>query len=366
MAVENSPARIGKTVIIRGEVKGSEDLIVDGRVEGTVSLSEARLTVGPNANVEADLSARDVLVLGKVQGNVVGQRPRPNCAPVASSKAIFAPFASPSRITPSSAARSTSRRPSPRDTTAPTLRSPAASFKQMNVPLFCVDAALATRGISGCSAVGLKGNRTAVPSPLPRGWRDLRGCAHSGGWAAMRKRLQAEPGLRVIDTGYTSPSNINYLTGLGHSVFLADLVHDACTGNWIAGADEDGNPVWSPEAFLDSSLKFTGRTFDVVFLWATLDYLPEPLVAPVVDHLFSAMNPGGQILAFFHTRAQGDETVHCRYHLTAADDVEFQLAQPFPIQRAFTNRNIQRLFASWSGLKQFLAKDSILEVIITR
>ena len=71
MAVENSPARIGKTVIIRGEVKGSEDLIVDGRVEGTVSLSESRLTVGPNANVEADLSARDVLILGQVQGNVV-------------------------------------------------------------------------------------------------------------------------------------------------------------------------------------------------------------------------------------------------------------------------------------------------------
>ena len=71
MAVENAPARIGKTVVICGEVKGSEDLIVDGRVEGTVSLSEARLTIGPNANVAADLSARDVLILGQVQGNVV-------------------------------------------------------------------------------------------------------------------------------------------------------------------------------------------------------------------------------------------------------------------------------------------------------
>lgn len=71
MAVENSPARIGKTVVIRGEVKGSEDLIVDGRVEGTVSLSESRLTIGPNANVAADLSAKDVLVLGQVQGNIV-------------------------------------------------------------------------------------------------------------------------------------------------------------------------------------------------------------------------------------------------------------------------------------------------------
>lgn len=71
MAVENSPARIGKSVVIRGEVKGSEDLIVDGHVEGTVSLSESRLTVGPNAHVAADLTAKDVLIMGRVQGNVI-------------------------------------------------------------------------------------------------------------------------------------------------------------------------------------------------------------------------------------------------------------------------------------------------------
>lgn len=71
MAAENSPARIGKTVVICGEVKGSEDLIIDGRVEGTITLAENRLTVGPTANVAADLAARDVLIQGRVQGNVV-------------------------------------------------------------------------------------------------------------------------------------------------------------------------------------------------------------------------------------------------------------------------------------------------------
>jgi cytoskeletal protein CcmA (bactofilin family) len=71
MAVENTPARIGKSVVICGEVKGSEDLIVDGRIEGTICLSESRLTIGPNANVAADLSAKDVLILGQVKGNVV-------------------------------------------------------------------------------------------------------------------------------------------------------------------------------------------------------------------------------------------------------------------------------------------------------
>lgn len=71
MAVENGSARIGKSVTIRGEVKGNEDLVVDGQLEGTISLSESRLTIGPNAIVAADVSAKDVLILGRVTGNVV-------------------------------------------------------------------------------------------------------------------------------------------------------------------------------------------------------------------------------------------------------------------------------------------------------
>jgi cytoskeletal protein CcmA (bactofilin family) len=71
MAVENAPARIGKTVVIFGQLQGSEDLVVDGRIEGTINLSESRLTIGPNANVAADLFAKDVLILGQLKGNVV-------------------------------------------------------------------------------------------------------------------------------------------------------------------------------------------------------------------------------------------------------------------------------------------------------
>jgi cytoskeletal protein CcmA (bactofilin family) len=58
-------------VVIRGEVKGSEDLIIDGHVEGAITLAENRLTIGPNADVRADLSAKDVLIQGKLTGNIV-------------------------------------------------------------------------------------------------------------------------------------------------------------------------------------------------------------------------------------------------------------------------------------------------------
>ncbi|HTH42732.1 MAG TPA: polymer-forming cytoskeletal protein [Terracidiphilus sp.] len=71
MAGENAQARIGKSIVICGEVRGSEDLVLDGRVEGTVTLAEGRLTVGPSAHISADLSAKDVLIMGRVQGNVV-------------------------------------------------------------------------------------------------------------------------------------------------------------------------------------------------------------------------------------------------------------------------------------------------------
>ena len=69
-AGDSAVAVIGKSVQIRGEVKGSEDLMVDGLVEGTITLVESRLTIGPNAHVAANVSARDVILLGHLNGNI--------------------------------------------------------------------------------------------------------------------------------------------------------------------------------------------------------------------------------------------------------------------------------------------------------
>lgn len=61
---------IGRSVTIQGELSGKEDLYMDGVVEGTISLPESRLTVGPNARVLADVNARDVVIFGLVEGNI--------------------------------------------------------------------------------------------------------------------------------------------------------------------------------------------------------------------------------------------------------------------------------------------------------
>ena len=61
---------IGKSVVVRGELSGNEDLYLDGNLEGTITLTESRLTLGPNAKVIADLNVRDLVVLGNLKGNV--------------------------------------------------------------------------------------------------------------------------------------------------------------------------------------------------------------------------------------------------------------------------------------------------------
>ncbi len=61
---------IGKSVVIQGQLSGSEDLYMDGQIEGSITLQDGRLTVGPNARVKADLKVRDAIVFGHVEGNV--------------------------------------------------------------------------------------------------------------------------------------------------------------------------------------------------------------------------------------------------------------------------------------------------------
>lgn len=65
-------AHIGKSVVVRGELSGSENLFVDGEVEGSIELREHHLTIGPHGRVRASVNAREVVVHGELKGNVHG------------------------------------------------------------------------------------------------------------------------------------------------------------------------------------------------------------------------------------------------------------------------------------------------------
>src|SRR5229473_4682703 len=69
-AAEHETGRLGTSLQVKGEITGTEDLQIDGSVEGLIQFDERKLTVGTTAKLTADINARDVVVYGSVKGNV--------------------------------------------------------------------------------------------------------------------------------------------------------------------------------------------------------------------------------------------------------------------------------------------------------
>ena len=69
--IERDVVNIGKSVVIKGELNGSEDLTIEGNVEGKIELKDHVLTIGPNGKIKAEVNAKAVIVLGEVHGNVL-------------------------------------------------------------------------------------------------------------------------------------------------------------------------------------------------------------------------------------------------------------------------------------------------------
>jgi len=70
VSVPVDQATIGRSLVVKGEITGSESLYIDGKVEGSIALSDSRVTIGRNGSVAANISAREVVILGKVHGNI--------------------------------------------------------------------------------------------------------------------------------------------------------------------------------------------------------------------------------------------------------------------------------------------------------
>jgi len=68
--LERTTVNIGKSVVIKGELSGSEDLTIEGQVEGKIELRQNILTIGPNARIKAQVFAKGVVILGEITGNV--------------------------------------------------------------------------------------------------------------------------------------------------------------------------------------------------------------------------------------------------------------------------------------------------------
>jgi SAM-dependent methyltransferase len=201
----------------------------------------------------------------------------------------------------------------------------------------------------------------------------------SSGMAELSRTFGAQEGICILDLGSTSPGNIRYFTEHGHKSYSEDLLL-ASLDPALVTKDDEGNRVLDEKRFLAENLVYPNAHFDVVFCWNLADYMDESLVKPVVARLWSALKPGGMLLAFFHTRDAGADAPCYRYHILGSDLLEMHpiLTIPegvrgpgrsrasFRLQRVFNNRHIENLFRDFASIKFFLARDNVREVLVVR
>lgn len=186
----------------------------------------------------------------------------------------------------------------------------------------------------------------------------------SRGWADVLAYLKANESLRVLDFGTTSPVNINFLTSLGHSVYMANVVQDANKPEWKR--QTDAGEEFDVEGFVKSSLDFSGRDFDVILLWDTVNYLPAAMVPAVFERLHTVLRPNGRLLALFHGRTEGPEATFSRYHLTDTDQLHVASAGDYSVRQVYQPRQLEKLLEKFSNTRFFLGKDNMREVIAVR
>jgi len=188
----------------------------------------------------------------------------------------------------------------------------------------------------------------------------------STGFNQFTHTILRPDGQKILDLGATSSSNIQFITGLGHKAYNEDALMAANSERLIIPGVEEGTKTVDVQRFLAEELQHPPESFDAVMMWDICDYLPEPLVKPVVERIFKISKPRAALLAFFHTRDAGADAPFYRYHIKDADTLELQEGPRFRLQRVFQNRHIENLFREYNSIKFFLGKDNIREVLIIR
>ncbi|MGH9466020.1 MAG: class I SAM-dependent methyltransferase [Terriglobales bacterium] len=184
---------------------------------------------------------------------------------------------------------------------------------------------------------------------------------HSNGLQEFLRGWDKAEGRRVLDLGCTSRSNLTYFTERDHSIYSDDLLLECAEARYQVITD--AGPGFDAALWLRENLQFSAARFDAILLWDLVDYLPEPLVKPLLERLTSVLRPGGTVLSYFHTRDAGPEAPFVRYHIYDDETLELRPGRSQRLQRIFNNRHVENLFHGYRSVKFFLARDNLREVI---
>ncbi len=200
----------------------------------------------------------------------------------------------------------------------------------------------------------------AIVPGIPRHSNGLKELTRA--WVEASEKEQR---LRVLDLGPTSRANIVYITGLGHSLFNEDLLR-AIPTPLLQTLNLEEQAEFEAEKFFNDNLKLEPASFDAALLWDLPDYLPEPMVRPLVARLELLLKPGGGILTYLHTRDAGPNAPFLHYHIQNHDTLELRVGPRIPLKRIYNNRHVEQLFHNYRSFKFFLGRDGLREVLVIR
>jgi hypothetical protein len=188
----------------------------------------------------------------------------------------------------------------------------------------------------------------------------------SNGLEQFFSSLRDRSGLRILDFAGASQANVSFITSMGHSLASEDFMRSL----ELAFGDNDfyenqGDPRRADE-FLQENLAFPADNFDGALVWDCLQFLTPHLLQITVDRLYDALRPDSYMLAFFYANEKAKEIPIFNYRIT---DEKTLLLTPKGYRaqgQQFNNRSLEKLFHRFQGVKFFLTRDNLREVIIRR
>ena len=184
------------------------------------------------------------------------------------------------------------------------------------------------------------------------------------------------PRARILDLGPVWQATVSFFAEKGYRISTEDLL-----GTWKqfltteeerlrsapVGADDENERLSSSVLagkFLETALQYGEESFHGALAWDLLDYFDGPAATRIMDRLFSILQPGGGLLALFHSRAP--ERFH-RYRIVDTQTVELLPAPTLAVHaRVLQNREIMELFQKFRSSKTFVGRDQIRESLFLK
>jgi hypothetical protein len=179
---------------------------------------------------------------------------------------------------------------------------------------------------------------------------------------------------RILDLGQVSQATLNFFIEKGYRISTEDFLR-----SWkefltaeeerlrlapVGDNQERISQAKLAEKFLESSLQYPEESFHGVLAWDLFDYFDSELLPRVMQRLYSLMQPGGALLAMFHSRAA--ERFH-RYRIVNPQTIELLPAPTLAVHaRVFQNRGILDLFGKFRSSKTFVGRDQLREALFLK